>query len=138
MLCLNCDAEMKCEKKRYHYRESGLENVYIENIEVCNCEKCGEEEALIPCIPELHRVICKYIISQKQPLNGKEVRFLRKNAGLSAKRLSTIIAVDQSTLSRWENENQSISSSNDRLIRLIYCAITSEYHSFLGLEYYAT
>lgn len=123
MLCINCHTEMKCAIKTHHYKESGLDNIYLEGIEVCSCEKCGEEEIGIPCIPELHRVIAESLIIQKQPLSGHEVRFLRKNAGMSAKRFAAIIAVDSSTLSRWENENQTISTANDRLIRMIYCAV---------------
>lgn len=123
MLCLNCDAEMKCQEKTHHYKECGLDSIYLKNIEVCTCEKCGEEEIVIPNIPDLHRLIGKLLVMQKQPLSGKEVRFLRKHAGLSAKRFAEIIAVDKATLSRWENETQTISSSNDRLIRIVYCAI---------------
>jgi putative zinc finger/helix-turn-helix YgiT family protein len=120
---MNCDAEMKCDKRTHHYTESGLDNIYLEDIDVCTCEKCGEEEIGIPCIPELHRLIGRMLVLQKQRLSGKEVRFLRKHAGMSAKRFTEIIAVDKSTLSRWENENQTISLPNDRLIRLVYCAI---------------
>lgn len=123
MLCLNCDAEMKCEERTHHYKECGLDNIFLEGIEVLTCEKCGEEEVGIPCISDLHRFIGKSLVLQKQPLSGKEVRFLRKHAGLAAKRFAEIIAVDKSTLSRWENENQPISPPNDRLIRMIYCAI---------------
>ena len=123
MLCLNCDAEMKCEKRTHHYKECGLDNVFLEGIEVCTCEKCGESEVGIPCVPDLHRFISRSIVSQKQPLSGKEVRFSRKNPGMAAKRFAEIIAVDKSTLSRWENENQPIAPPHDRLIRMIYCAI---------------
>ena len=135
MLCLNCDAEMTCKKKTYHYKECGLDNIYLDNIDVCSCQKCGEEEVCIPNIPDLHRLIGKRLVMQKQPLSGKEVRFLRKHSGLAAKRLAEIIAVDGATLSRWENENQPISPQNDRLIRMIYCAImeipTSELKSIV-------
>ena len=123
MLCLNSDAEMSREERTHHYKECGLDNIFLEGIEVFTCKICGEEEICIPCMPDLHRLIGKYLVLQKQPLSGKDVRFLRKHAGLAAKRFAAIIAVDNSTLSRWENENQSISPSNDRLIRMIYCAI---------------
>jgi DNA-binding transcriptional regulator YiaG len=87
------------------------------------CDKCGEEEVSIPCVPDLHKVIGRSIVSQKQPLNGKELRFLRKNAGLSATKLSKIIGVRPESISRWENENLNLKGSSDRLIRMIYCAI---------------
>lgn len=124
MKCLICnDAEMMCTKKRYHYTESGLDNIYLEEIDVCECPSCGEEIVNIPAVPDLHSLIGRHIVKKKSPLNGGEVRFLRKNAGLTAKRLSTMTGIDAATISRWENGTQSLAPSNDRLIRLIYSGV---------------
>lgn len=124
MKCLICNnAEMICTKKPHHYTESGLDNIYLEGIDVCECPSCGEEIVNIPAVPELHSLVGRHIVKKKSPLNGREVRFLRKNAGLTAKRLSTMIGIDAATISRWENGVQSLAPSNDRLIRLIYSGI---------------
>ena len=77
----------------------------------------------IPAMPELHSLIGLNLIKKKSLLNGQEIRFLRKNIGLTATKLSKIVGVDNATMSRWENNNQSIDKSHDRLIRLIYSNI---------------
>lgn len=124
MKCLFCNkVEMLCEKKQCHYKESGLDNVYLEDVEIYSCPSCNEELVSIPAVPELHSLIGKHLIEKKSLLSGKEIRFLRKNAGLSAKRFSKKMGVNNSTMSRWENGEQKLTSSNDRLIRLIYSGI---------------
>jgi len=124
MKCLFCNkAEMLCEKKQYHYKESGLDNVYLEGVEIFLCPSCNEELVSIPAVPELHSLIGKHLIEKKSLLNGKEIRFLRKNAGLSAKHFSKKMGVNNSAMSCWENGEQRLTSSNDRLIRLIYSGV---------------
>jgi len=119
MKCLDCNKDMTVSKEVYHYTESGLDNVYLENVEIYRCE-CGEEFASIPAIIELNSVIGLNLIKKKTYLNGSEIRFLRKNAGLTAKSFAAYIGVNKSTLSRWENNKQDIDKSNDRLVRLVY------------------
>lgn len=119
MKCLNCNSEMIYSEGEHHYTECGLDNVYLEGVGVCNCS-CGEQFVSIPAMPELHSLIGEFILKKKSLLNGKEVRFLRKNIGLTATKLSKIIGVDNATISRWENNSQAIDKSHDRLIRLVY------------------
>jgi len=124
MKCLICNkGNLVCNKKKYHYLESGLDNVYLEGIEICFCPLCGEEIVNIPSVTALHNLIGKILVRKKSLLNGKEIRFLRKNMGYSAKKFSSIIGVDNTTFSKWENANQGRSNSNDRFIRLIYSEI---------------
>jgi len=119
MKCLDCNKDMTVAKEVYHYTESGLDNVYLHNVEVYRCE-CGEEFASIPAIIKLNSVIGLNLIKKKTYLSGNEIRFLRKNAGLNAKSFAEFIGVNKSTLSRWENNKQDIDKSNDRLVRLVY------------------
>lgn len=122
MNCHVCNAEMEASKEQYHYTESGLDNIYLDNINVYNCQ-CGEFCANIPEIIELQSVIGKLIVQKTTPLNGKDIVFLRKNIGFSAVKFAENIGIDKSTLSRWENNNQSLSKSNDRFIRLLYATV---------------
>ncbi len=71
----------------------------------------------------MHSLIALALIKKKSSLYGKEIRFLRKNLGLTAKRLSEIIGIDNATISRWENGTQTISNTHDRFLRLIYSNI---------------
>lgn len=119
MKCHNCNSEMKQTNEAYHYMESGLDNVYLHDVDFYRCE-CGENFASIPAIIELNAVIALHLIKKKTFLTGQEVRFLRKNIGLSAKAFSEFIGMDNATVSRWENNKGTIDKSNDRMIRLFY------------------
>lgn len=122
MKCPICNSKTVCAQDPYHYTESGLDYVYLEGIDVCKCS-CGEVIVSIPTMPQLHSVIGLSIIKKKSLLSGQEIRFLRKNMGLTATKLSEIIGIDNATISRWENGNQVIKKSNDRFIRLVYLNI---------------
>jgi putative zinc finger/helix-turn-helix YgiT family protein len=122
MKCPTCKSEMECRQESYHYVESGLENVQLDGIDVFRCS-CGEEIINIPAMPELHSLIARELIKKRSLLSNREIRFLRKNMGLTGKVLSKYIGVDNATLSRWENNVQAIDKSHDRLLRLIYCNI---------------
>lgn len=122
MNCHVCNAEMRESKEQYHYTESGLDNIYLEDIIVYYCE-CGEFCTNTPEIIELQTLIGKLIVQKTTPLNGKEIVFLRKNIGFNAIKFAENIGIDKSTLSRWENNNQSPSKSNDRFIRLLYATV---------------
>lgn len=117
--CPNCGREQETFVGEYQYLESGLNNVIIEGIEIFRCP-CGEHSALIPHIVELHKTIAKCLIEQTRPLNGKEIRFLRKNMGMKAMNFARLLGVDNATVSRWENDKEKHSDIVDRFIRLIY------------------
>lgn len=119
MKCHECGREMKESKETYHYKESGLKNVFLENVSVYRCT-CGEYIASIPAVIELNSVIALNLFKKKNMLKGEEIKYLRKNAGLSAKLFADYLGVDKSTISRWENNKRVHDKSNDRLIRLIY------------------
>lgn len=122
MNCHACNAEMKESRQQYHYTESGLDNIYLEDISVYHCT-CGEFCANIPKINELQTLIGNLIIQKTTPLNGREIVFLRNNIGLSTIKFAEHIGVDKSTLSRWENDSQDLSKSNDRFIRFLYATL---------------
>lgn len=123
MICPTCSSEMTCNNGTLHYLESGIDNVYLSGIEICKCTSCEEEIVSIPVVPELHNLIGLVLIKKKTLLSGKEIRFLRKNMGLTATRLAQHIGVDNATISRWENRSQPIGKSHDRLLRLVYSSI---------------
>lgn len=121
MKCPQCNSEMVRTNDPYHYSESGLDNIFLEGIDVFKC-RCGEAVAGIPNMPELNGLIGQILIKNKYLLSGNEVRFLRKNIGLTITNLSKQLGVAIATISRWEKGTQTISKPNDRLIRLVYAA----------------
>ena len=127
MKCHECNTEMQVSKELYRYIESGLDNVYLDNVNIYRC-KCGEYFASIPAIIELNSLIAIHLIKKKTFLKGQEIKYLRKNAGLNAKAFAEYIGIHKSTLSRWENNKQTIDKSNDRMIRLFYAAFKNIPH----------
>lgn len=135
MKCSICNNLLNKTKKLYHYTESGLDNVYLVGIDVFKCKKCGNVEAKIPRIDELHLVIAICIISKKQRLNNKEIRYLRKYMGFKAVDLARKLAISRSTLSRWEAGTQKIGPTNDKLLRLMVIRYKEEqYYSLFPVR----
>ncbi|SPD74425.1 Transcriptional regulator, XRE family [uncultured Desulfobacterium sp.] len=122
MKCPTCKTEMPCATADHHYKECGLDNVYLRGIEIHRCS-CGEEIVSIPAVTKLHSLIGQILLKKRSILDGKEIKFLRKNLGLTGKKFAEFIGTDNATVSRWENETQSISKAHDRLIRLVYSTI---------------
>ncbi|MBW2618029.1 MAG: helix-turn-helix domain-containing protein [Deltaproteobacteria bacterium] len=115
---------MSCHIGEYHYTESGLANIYLEGVEICSCASCGETMTIIPAITDLHSKIGQILLSKKSLLTGKEIKYLRKNMGLTATRLAEILDVDNATISRWERgPDRKIDKGYDRLLRLVYATI---------------
>jgi len=119
MKCPICRSEMVTRKGNYLYTESGLNHITLHNVEIRNCKKCGEQTVSIPKIEELHRVIAFAVIKKKERLSAEEIRFLRKYLGWSGKDFAEHMGVAPETVSRWENDRESMGPVADRLLRLI-------------------
>ena len=76
--------------------------------------------AIIPGAPELHDMIARTLLKQKNQLSGREIRFLRKHMGLKAKDFAEYLGVNNVTVSRWERGEERPPQPTDRLIRLFY------------------
>lgn len=91
MTCPRCGKALKRTLvKDYPYRESGLGNVYLQNIATYQCE-CGEKLVQIPVIDRLHDTIAYYLLKKPSLLTGEEFRFLRKWVGLTANQLLPLL-----------------------------------------------
>jgi putative zinc finger/helix-turn-helix YgiT family protein len=134
MKCEHCQSETIIRRQRYHYTECGLDNVYLEDIEVRVCPACGIESPRIPRITRLHDAIALAIVMHKAPLSGKAARYLRKHLGLKAREWAEYLRVDAATLSRWENDQQPIGSQADALMRLLHCYLYSKKHGHPVLD----
>lgn len=121
-ICPKCELEMSVEIGRHHYIESGLSNVYVDNIKIYRCP-CGESLPSIYRVGMLNDLIAKEVLSKPSFLKGNEIKFLRKNLHLPAKSFAEKIDVAITTYSKWENDKQNHDKQNDRLIRLMYIAL---------------
>lgn len=120
MKCASCGAaDVKVTNEAYKYDECGLPNVTLLNVEIRRCRTCGEEIAVIPRIAELHGVLARAVVEHQSRFSGAQVRFLRKYLGYSGADFSEIVGVSRETLSRWENDKETIGPVADRLLRLL-------------------
>lgn len=121
-ICPECEMPMNRKIGDYHYRESGLDNVYLKNIIIYECS-CGVSYPSIYKMPYLNDLIVDKLFEKKSFLKGNEIRFIRKSLSMSSRKFSKILGVGFTTYSKWENDYQVHSDLNDRLIRttaLIY------------------
>lgn len=123
MNCQNCGRKTKKKIGDHHYLESGLSNVVLKQVKIYTCDNCGEVAVKIPRVKALHGYIANRLIEKGSLLTGEEVRFLRKRMGLKAVEFANILGVTKETVSRWENNQTTLSSTADRATRLMYTAI---------------
>ena len=116
--CKVCSGEMTSSREAYRYNESGLPNVILKDVEVRRCPNCGTQEVPLPRVVELHRAIAMALVHKPARFLGAEVRYLRKYMGWSVD-FASCMGVNPETVSRWENEKEAISTTSDRLLRLI-------------------
>ncbi len=99
----------------YHYTESGLKNIWLEGIYLDQ-----DGDPVIPNLLQLHEVIAKGLALQKKRLSGNEIRFLRTHIGLSSGDFAKkIVKVSPETVSRWENNKQTMDVSIELLLRML-------------------
>ena len=103
---------------RYHYKTSGLDDVYLLNgYEVI---KYGDEEAIsIHDIDGLHQVISLALVQQEARLTGREFRFLRIELDLSQKALAVWFDMTDQSVANWEKKDR-VPQWADMIIRALY------------------
>lgn len=104
-------------KNKYHYTESGLQNVWLANGFTIRKTKYGDGVS-IHDMDGLHRAIAQ-ALSNKPNLTGTEVRFLRKEMGLSQRGLGELMGVTDQAVALWEKKGR-LPKTADHLLRLIY------------------
>ncbi|MCL2715988.1 MAG: transcriptional regulator [Alphaproteobacteria bacterium] len=104
----------------YHYKESGLDNVFLENGYQVHKTPYGEGVSITESVA-LHQAIGQWLIFLPKPLNGAELRFLRVEMDTTQRHLAGIIGATEQTLRLWEkHRKKSIPGPADRLVRTLY------------------
>lgn len=124
MKCSYCKVEM--QKRRatpehpYLYKLSGLDDELLSGIDVFTCPQCHVEAPIIPQPAQLQACIADKLVRKSGLLKGKEIRFLRKYAGLPAQSFARLIRVTPEHLSRIENgHTEALGKPTDMLVRAL-------------------
>ncbi|BBP45009.1 hypothetical protein THMIRHAS_03820 [Thiosulfatimonas sediminis] len=103
----------------YHYTDSGLDNIYLEN--GYQLENMDDEEYLsIHHMDELHAAIGGLLVEKSAPLTANEFRYLRTELNLSQKALGGVLGVDSQTVARWEKAETQIPRTSDVVLRAYF------------------
>ena len=125
--CPKCGKELKKSvAKLYHFWESGLPNVFLQNITLHQCT-CGEKLVQIPALERLLDAIAFNLLKKRTLLTGLEFRFLRKWIGLTANGLAAMLGVkSRISISRWENGRAPLTAAMDHAMRLLVMRMKEE------------
>ncbi len=102
----------------YHYTGCGLPNIWLANGFTVRQTAYGKAAA-IENVEGLHKAIACDLINYKAKLTGTELRFLRKEMGMSQKRLAGLLGTTEQSLSLWERKGN-VPKWADRYVRLFY------------------
>ena len=104
----------------YHYTDSGLDNVWLENGYTAHKTAYGEGIS-IQDTAGLHKAIGTWLIEAPKPLNGAELRFIRMEMELTQRDLAGILGSDEQAVRRWEKQrSKPFNGPADRLLRAVY------------------
>ena len=118
---------LSTEKKPFHFVDCGLDNVYLVGIKYF-VGVDGQLIAEIPALQKLMQLIARDVVLSPRDLTGPEVRFLRKRLGKKASDYCSYLGVEPETLSRIENDKQTLSNQGQKLARLSYCVFSADPH----------
>ena len=104
--------------KPYHYRASGLDNVYLLNGVGIEQSSYGPMMN-IDDINGLHHAIGLYIVGKTEPMTGAEFRFLRNQLELTQAELGKRLRVSNQTIANYEKEKSGLGPA-DPFIRGFY------------------
>ncbi len=102
----------------YRYRECGLDNVIIRDMQVI-VDDAGEEVYGIPNVTGLHKVIAHCIITREHGIMPQELRFLRTEMGLTQAEMALRVKKDHQTIGRWERGEKPIDQNAELVIRMV-------------------
>ena len=106
-------------RELHHYRECGLNNVFLLNGFTVKATRHGRAVS-IDDMDGLHRAIGTHLAREKRALTGAELRFLRVELGLSQKMLGILLGKSAQAVARWEKEQSRIDSTAERVVRMLY------------------
>jgi DNA-binding transcriptional regulator YiaG len=118
--------------ERYHYTESGLDNIYLENgFEIVRTER--GQGVRFHDLDGLHAAIGRALVEEARPLTGRELRVVRVELLLSQAALARLLGVKELPVARWENGRTLIPAAVDAAVRALYLEKLNEKAKFSDL-----
>ena len=115
--CTECGEAQRLTRATTDYPESGLDNVELVEVPVWECGN-GHQEIEIPKAEQLHGLLVDALISKPAALAGPEIRFLRKELGMSGRAFARQLGMTAEHLSRLETGRRTVSPTTSLLVRL--------------------
>ena len=107
------------ESEPLHYRQCGLENVFLLN--GFDCETVdGEEHITIHNLDGLWKTIGLHIVLRQKTLAPQEVGFLRQQMDLTQAELAKMLRVTDQTVARWEKGDTAVNGTADFALRTAF------------------
>ena len=104
----------------YHYTDSGLDNVYLENGYTIHQTPYGKGVS-IKDTEGLHRAIGQWLITVPKIMTGADLRFLRLEMDCTQRNLAAFLGSTEQNVRRWEKaRSRDIPGPADRLMRALY------------------
>lgn len=106
----------------YHYVESGLDNVWLDNGYIVEDHPNYGRLVSFTNVRGLHEAISRWLIDVPRTLTGAEFRFLRVEMDMSQKALAGILGVTDQAVAKWEKaRGKSVANkAAERLLRVLY------------------
>ncbi len=111
-------------KKPLHYRECGLDDVYLVSGYDLVPADDGTEDLVVQDIEGLHHAIAECLVTERKMLTGKEFAFLRRHLEMTQPELAIELGATVQSLYRWESEQSRVPGTADTALRFIYLART--------------
>lgn len=119
ILCGDCGSEPVLERGDYQFTASGLDYVFLHNIELIRCPACGNVDPVLRRVNDLMQTILVGVVSKPERLAGQDIRFIRKQLGMSQEQFARLLHTDKTTISKWENNADPVGHQSDLLIRAV-------------------
>lgn len=107
------------DKAPLHYPDCGLDDIYLYSGYDILDTPHGKGIS-VKNLDGLHAAIGCYLATQKKVLNGKELRFLRKQMDLTQGQLASVVSVNSQTVARWEKGETEIPGPADLVVRMLF------------------
>lgn len=101
----------------YHYKECGLDNVWLENGFVAKSTAYGKAVAIDDAVG-LNKVLALDLTKKKGRVTGKELRFMRVVLGMSQEGLGKCVGASEQSVSLWERTGK-VPQSTDSIVRML-------------------